>query len=226
MDPEETVPTRIALGRPLDAFNRVPVIELQDGKIAFLPGQSMRDIIAPTEAAFPAGARLEYRIEMGDMYFDGDRGERLGCSLWVIEPDGGRKLLARDFNLYVDFNLAALNLKRAGIPFEVSRVYDGPNGQHLESDITPTLARSRHQLPIAFLVGTSSLWLGALAGFFIRDIWIVTGLGTVAFTVFAIAATRLNVSKRTAFLKLIATLPSYAGGYALAVVCVRHLVGR
>lgn len=106
------------------------------------------------EAAFPDGARLEYRIATGDMYFDGDRSQALGTSLWVIEPDGSRKPLANDFIIYVEFNVAALNLKST----------------------------------ILAVIGISS-----------------------------------STSKRTALLSLVGTLPSYAGGYALAVVFARHL---
>jgi hypothetical protein len=76
------------------------------------------------------------------------------------------------------------------------------------------------------LVGTSSLWLGALAGFFIHNVWTVSVLGTAAFAIFATATLCSSASKRTALLKLIATLPSYAGGYAVAVVCVRYLFGK
>lgn len=199
-------------------WDLVSFLELSGGKIAFTPGQSA----VTTEAAFPPGARLEYHIETGDRYFDGDRGQRLGCSLWVIEPDGTKNLLARDFIL-MDSNAAASTLKSAAIPFRIVRVYDGPNGQHVETDVTPTVSRSRLQLPVALFVGTSSLWLGALTGFFIRNIGSVIAVGTAAFTVLAISVMYSSVSKRTAFLKLIATLPSFAGGYAFAVVCARYI---
>src|SRR6266568_5334546 len=119
MDPKKSDTMRIALGRTQDAFNRVPFIEFHDGNITFQPGQSMRDTFTAAKAAFPPGARLEYRIETGDMYIDGDRGQALGRSLWVIKPDGTRELLVRGFNIYVDFELANLHLKSAGIPFQV-----------------------------------------------------------------------------------------------------------
>ncbi len=226
MDPKKSDTMRIALGRTQDAFNRVPFIEFHDGNITFQPGQSMRDTFTAAKAAFPPGARLEYRIETGDMYIDGDRGQALGRSLWVIKPDGTRELLVRGFNIYVDFELANLHLKSAGIPFQVMKVYEGPEGQHVETDVTPTMARSHRRLSVDVLIGTSSLWLGALAGLFFRDIRYVIAVGAAAFVVFAIATIRSSIPKRTAFLKLLATLPSYAGGYTFAVVCVRYFVGR
>ena len=106
-------------------------------------------------------------------------------------------------------------------------MYDGEKGEHVETDITPTVARQRRLLPVGMiLVGTSSLWLGALAGFFVQDIWTVSALGTAAFTILAVATICSSPSKRTALLKLIATLPSYAGGYAVAVVCCRRFAGK
>lgn len=82
----------------------VPFIILHDGNITFVPSPNTYDT-AVHMAQFPPGARLEYRVETGDMYFDGDRGIALARSLWVGEPDGIKKLLVRDFLLFVDFNL-------------------------------------------------------------------------------------------------------------------------
>jgi len=226
MESKSTSPVRIALGWVHDPWRRGPAIELRDGKITFLPGKSMRDVFPAAEAAFPAGSRLEYRIETGDRYIDGDRGQVLGRSLWVIEPDGTKELLVRGFTIYVQPDVAASNLKRAGIPFRVLKTYDGPNGQHIETDVAVTVARSRLQFRVALILGTSSLWLGALAGFFIRDIGAVVVVGVAAFVALAVAAICTGFSKRTTLINLVAALPTYAAGYALAVVCVRHVVGR
>jgi hypothetical protein len=124
----------------------VPFISLHDGNITFIPSPNSYDTLAVHSTAFPPGGCLEYRVETGDMYFNGDRGQALGRSLWVIEPNGNKKLLVRDFLLFVNFNLAARNLKGVGIPFQVTRVYDGEKGEHVETDITPTVVLPRRWL--------------------------------------------------------------------------------
>ena len=95
----------------------VPFIEIHDGSITFIPGPKTYDTLAVHRAAFPPGARSEYRVETGDMYFDGDRGITLARSLWVIEPDGIKKLLVRDFLLFVppDLDRGILGLSSPGI---------------------------------------------------------------------------------------------------------------
>ena len=86
----------ISLGRS-DPFRRTPSVSVQDGTIKFLPGTGTHGEFDSKEAAFPAGSALEYRVEKGDKYFDGDHGLSLGRTLWVIEPDGSRSLLATGF---------------------------------------------------------------------------------------------------------------------------------
>lgn len=223
MKPKGTNPVCIALGG-YDPWKRFPFIELHNGKVTFLPSKSMCDTFAITEAAFPTGAYLEYRIETGDRYVDGDRGQALGRSLWVVEPDGTRKVLAHGFVLYINLGRAALNLKDSGIPFKVMKVYDGPQGQRVETETT--VNTSHFRLPPALLIGTSSLWLGAVAGIFIRNVWPVVAVGIVAFTVLAIATMHAGASKRLVFFPLISLLPTYAAGYALAVVLARYFMNR
>jgi len=76
--------TPIVLGR-WDPYRRTPSVAVQDGRIRFLPGTGTHGEFDAKEVAFPAGATLEYRVEKGDRYFDGDHGLSLGRTLWVIE---------------------------------------------------------------------------------------------------------------------------------------------
>jgi len=109
--------SRIPLGR-YDPWRRTPFLEIQDGKIRFLPGQGTESQFETTGAAFPPGSRIEYRIQKGDMYFEGDHSQSMGRTLWVIEPSGSKKLLASGFVLYVSLPVASRNLKKCGIPFK------------------------------------------------------------------------------------------------------------
>src|SRR5260370_42625266 len=96
----------ISLGR-WDPYRRTPSVSVRNGRIKFLPGPGTHGDFDLKEAAFPAGATLECRVEKGDMYFDGDHSQSLGRTLWVIEPDGSRSLLATGFVLYMSLTVAA-----------------------------------------------------------------------------------------------------------------------
>jgi hypothetical protein len=215
--------SRITLGR-YDPYRRTPSLEIQGDKIKFLPGQGTQGEFETTAADFPPGSRVEYRIQKGDMFFEGDHSQALGRTLWVIEPNGSRKLLASGFVLYVSLTVAARNLEKRGIPFRVVSFYEGANGEIVETEI-PT-SHSRLRFPVGLLLASSNLWLGVIAGLFIRRVDYLVGIGTVAFIVLAIATVRSAASSRTAFLRIISTLPIYAAGYAVAVVLVRFGAGR
>lgn len=215
--------SRITLGR-YDPWRRTPSLEIQDGEMKFLPGQGTYGEIKTTAAAFPPGSHLEYRIQKGDMYFDGDHSQTLGRALWVIEPNGSRKLLASGFVLYVSLTVAARNLKKCGIPFRVVSFSEGKNGEQVESEISTSQARLR--LPVWLLLTSSNLWLGVIAGLFIHRVGYLIGVGTVAFVVLSIVTVRSAASGRAAFLRIISTLPIYAAGYTVAVVLVRFAAAR
>ena len=106
----------ISLGR-WDPYRRTPSVSVRNGRLKFLPGPGSQGQFDVKEVAFPDGARLEYRVQKGDMYFDGDHSQALGRTLWVIEPDGSRSLLANGFILYMDLTVAARNLGKRGIVF-------------------------------------------------------------------------------------------------------------
>jgi hypothetical protein len=215
--------SRIKLGK-YDPFRRTPSLEIQDGEIKFLPGQWTMGQFETTVAAFPPGARVEYRVQKGDMYFGGDHSLELARTLWVIEPSGSRKLLASGFILYVDLTVAARNLEKRGIPFRAVTFYEGANGESVETEISTP--HSRLRLPVGLLLASSNLWLGVIAGLLVRSVGYLIGIGTVAFLVLAIATVLTAASKRTAFLRVISTLPIYAAGYVMAVVLVRFVAGR
>jgi hypothetical protein len=121
----------ISLGRS-DPFQRTPSLSLRNGRIKFIPGPGTQGQFDVREAAFPAGARLEYRVQKGDMYFDGDRSQSLARTLWVIAPDGSKDLLASGFILYLSLTAAARNLKKHGIPFRAVSSYENKDGEVME----------------------------------------------------------------------------------------------
>jgi hypothetical protein len=213
----------ISLGR-LDPLRRTPSVSVQDGTIKFLPGTGTHGELDIKEAAFPAGATLEYRVEKGDKYCDGDHGLSLGRSLRVIEPDGSRSLLATGFVLYISLKLAAGNLKKHGIPLRAVSFYKGKDGRIVENEIS--ISHSGARSTTTFFLGFSNLWLGIIAGLFVHKLDYLVAIATVAFTVLALARVHSAVSRRTAFLNIISTLPSYAAGYAVAVVFVRFIARR
>jgi hypothetical protein len=195
---------------------------MQDGTLKFLPGRGADDQFEATAAPFPPGSRIEYRIQKGDMYFEGDRSQTLGRTLWAVTADGTQKRLASGFVLYISLAVASRNLGNFGIPFRVVSVYGKPNGDKVETEIP--LSRSRIGFPAALLVGTSNLWLGVIAGLFVREVQYLVGIGLLAVTLIAITRVYSAASHRAAFLHLVSMLPMYAAGYALAVVLARFAV--
>jgi hypothetical protein len=125
----------ISLGR-WDPYRRTPSVAVRNGKIKFLPGPGTQGEFEANEAAFPEGAGLEYRVQKGDMYFDGDHSQALGRTLWVIGPDGSKNLLASGFILYISLTIAARNLKKRGIPFRAVSFYEGKDGQVVDNEIS------------------------------------------------------------------------------------------
>jgi len=158
---------------------------------------------------------------MGDLYFTGDHSLHLNSSLWVIRPDGSRELLAQGFTIYIHRRAAARNLERAGIPFKVVSFYQEPNGNVVENEIK--IARSPLSSASGILLGTSSLWLGALTALLTHDLRYVISIGVVGLCALAIAITKGGSSKRSGLLKVLSIIPSYAGGYGLAVVVIWHM---
>src|ERR1700676_1526851 len=208
----------ISLGR-WDPYRRTPSISLRNGKIEFLPGPGTQGEFDVKETAFPAGARLEYRVQKGDMYFDGDHSQSLGRTLWVIEPDGNRSLLEDGFVLYISLTVAARNLKKSGIPFRAVSFYEREDGQVVEREIS--IPQSGARFTMGLILGLSNLWLGAIAGAFIQSVSQIVALGASAFAVLAIVTLRSAASKRVASLTIASTLITYAAGYMLVVVLVR-----
>ena len=158
---------------------------------------------------------------MGDLYFSGDHSLHLSSALWVIRPDGIRELLAQGYTLYIHPRAAARNLERAGIPFKVVSFYQEPNGHEAENEIEIT--RSRLRPASVILLGTSSIWLGAITALLTHDLRYVISVGVVGLCALAIAITKGGSSNRSGLLKIVSIIPSYAGGYVLAVVVTRHL---
>jgi len=213
-------PVVVPLG-PFDPFKRVPSLSFQDGKVTFIPGRGSSEF-ATTQTQFPAGSRIERRSEMGDLYVTGDHSLHLASSLWVIRPDGSKELLAQGFTVYVHRRVAARNLEHAGIPFKIVNFYREPNGHIVENEIK--IASSPLRSAPAIVLGMSSIWLGVLAALLTNDLRYLICIGAVGFCFLAIVMTKGDSSKRSALLKVLSVIPSYAGGYAFAVVVVRHML--
>jgi hypothetical protein len=211
----------ISLGR-WDPYRRTPSVSLRNGKIKFFPGPGTQGEFAVKEAAFPAGARLDYRAQKGDMYFDDDHSQSLGRTLWVIEPDGSRTLLADGFVLYISLAVAARNLRKRGIPFRAVSFYEGKDRQVVEREIS--IAQSGTRFTTGLILGLSNFWLGAIAGAFLHSVSQIAALGAFAFAVLAIITLRSAAPKRVASLTIASTLITYAAGYLVAVVLVRSML--
>lgn len=209
-------------------WDDITYIELRDGAVTYMPSRKMRRQGWPAaKAAFPVGSGLECHIATGDRYFTGDHGQRLLTSLWTIRPDGTRHRLLNDG---VDLNLRTTtsNLRRSGIPFTVIKVYDGQEGEHTETDITAQYvqASSRSRTPISILLGTSSLWLGAVAAALTHNVLSVVAIGVLGFATVVTVTLRSKAAKSSALVHVASALPSYAAGYALAVVAVWYIFKR
>ncbi len=210
-----------SLGR-WDPYQRSPLLSLRNGTIKFIPGKGTQGAFEAKEAAFPSGARLEYRVQKGDMYFDGDHSQSLGRTLWVVAPDGSKNMLASGFILYMSLPVAARNLRKLGILFRAVSFYEGKDGQVIEHEIS--IPQSGAQSTMAFFLGLSNLWLGAIAGAFIHSLSQIIALGAFAFAILAIVTLRSAGSKRVASLAVTSTLITYAAGYLVVVVLVRSVL--
>jgi hypothetical protein len=213
----------ISLGR-WDPAERTPSLSLRNGTIKFIPGRGTQGEFDVRETAFPSGARLEYRVQKGDMYFDGDHSQSLGRTLWVIAPDGSKNLLASGFILYMSLAVAARNLKKHRIPFRAVSFYEGKDGQVVEEEIL--IPQSGARFTTALFLGLSNLWLGAIAGAFIHSSSQIIALGAFAFAILALMTLRSAASKRVAAVAVASTLITYAAGYMVAVVLVRSVLSR
>ncbi len=213
-------------------WDRVTFLEFRDERIALVPSRKMRGLGYTTaEAPFPLGARLECHIETGDRYFSGDHGQFLQRSLWVVEPTGA-KWRVRDFSVELNYRIVAANLQNAGIPFRIVKVYDGEKGEHMETDVTVERIQASTKAGkkglVIGLIGTSGLWLGALAGALVHNGRYVIAIGVLGYAAIAIATIAIptKIARRTALIQLVTLIPSYAGGYAVMAILVRHMFHR
>ena len=211
-------------------WDRVTFLEFQNGKIALVPSRKMRGLgYTAAEVPFPPGSTLEYRVETGDMYFTGDHGIALRWTLWVVDPRGKRWQL-REFADEFRVQVAAAYLRNAGIPFRIIKAYDGQEGEHTETDITveriqaSTKAWKRNLA--AILMGTSSLWLGAITGALVQNWEYVVAIGVTGYTVIAILTVLSKTSKRTVLIQIISSIFTYAAGYAVVFFTTRHIFHR
>jgi hypothetical protein len=212
-------PYAISLGS-WNPFRVTPSLMIGNGKIKFIPGTGAQGEFPVKEAAFPPGSRLEYRVQKGDMYLDGDHSQSLGRTLWVIAPDGSKNLLASGFTLYMSLTVAARNLTKRGILFRAVSFYEDKDGQVVERELS--ISQSRTRSAILLFLGLSNLWLGAIAGAFIHSWSHIIALGVFAFAILVVVRLRFATSKRVALISIATVLVSYAVGYFVAVVLVRE----
>jgi len=210
----------ISLGR-WDPYRRTLSVSLRGGSIRFLPGRGTQGQFEVKDAAFPAGARLEYRVQKGDMYFDGDHSQALGRTLWVIGPDGSKSLLASGFVLYMSLTVAARNLKERGIPFRAVSFYEAKDGQVVEKEIT--IPRSGARFALGLALASSNLWLGLIAGLFVHAAAYLVAIGIIPFSLLAIATLRTAANRKSALVNIFSAAPTYAAVYIFAIVLVRFV---
>jgi hypothetical protein len=211
--------------RGKDDWDRCSYLEIQGGSIKFVPSRAERHRgVSSAQALFPEGATLEYQRETGDQYFTRDHGQYLGGSLWIVAQSGAKQKL---FDLFGIFSRTMLlNLNQSGIPCKAVNIYNDQDGEHTETDITPQYAASARRRGSRFwgvLLGTSSMWLGVIAAILVRNGGYVIGIGVLGYIVFAAIQMRWSPSKRSAVVRLLATVPSFAGGYAFAVIAVWYI---
>ena len=156
------------------------------------------------------------------MYFDGDHSQALGRTLWVIEPDGSRNLLASGFVLYMDLTVAARNLEKRGIVFRAVSFYEGKDGQAVETELS--IAKSGLRFMAGLLLGFSNVWLGLIAGLFIRSVSYIVGVGVLGFAIVALTTFRSAAPKRAASVTIAWTSMTYSAGYVVSVVLARWVV--
>ena len=204
---------------------------MHEGRIAFLPSQRMHQIAGDVrvEAPFPVGSRLECHIDTADLYVTGDNGMVLQRSLWAARPDGTKQQLV---GRTTELNLMRMtsNLSDAGIPFRVVKIYDGMEREHTETDVTGDYSSTsgktwKHGL-VAFLEGTSSLWLGLVAGILVHKVAPAIAIGVAGCVFLGVVRLRTSMSKRSALIQVATVLPSYAAGYAFAVIAVWYIFKR
>jgi hypothetical protein len=203
-----------------DLYRRTPSLLLGNGTIKFIPGKGARGESDVRDAEFPSGSTLEYGVQMGDMFFDGDHSQALGASLWVIAPDGSKKLLASGYNLYMRLSVTARNLKKRGVPFRAVSFYQAKDGQDVEQELS--IPQSGTRFPVLLFLGLSNLWLGAIAGALIHSWTYIIAVGAFAFAILAVIRLRVAPSKRVALISVASALVSYAAGYFVVVVLVRE----
>jgi hypothetical protein len=210
-------------------WDRTPHLELRDGRIKFVPSRRM-DFAGCTanEMSFPVGSRLEYHVEISDGYLRGDHAQVMGGSLWVKPPVGMKRQLV-DCGGHLNVRTAQANVSNSGITFTVIKVYDGMEGEHTETDVTADYvrdsAKARSVMPINIVVGTSSLWLGAIAGALFHNTGYVIAIGILGYTAVAITAAAIGrkTGKRIPLIGLATVIPTYGAGYAAMAVIARYL---
>lgn len=211
-------------------WERVAYLETAGGRIRFVPDPRMRSMgYRPAEAPFSTESRLEYRIETGDRYFTRDHAQVLATSLWVVESTGGKCMLLNNA-AFLNLRISITNLTDAAIPFEVVKTYNGQEGEHNESNVTAEyLQRSRKKIlgirpVISALIGTSSVWLGALAGALVKNGTYVVVIGLLGYSSITVLSLVSNRSKRSALVQLASLLPTYAAGYAVTALILRYAI--
>jgi len=208
-----------------DDWDRNSYLEIQGGSIKFVPSREKSRLgYSSAQAPFPEGATLEYQRETGDHFFTGDHGDYVGGSLWVVGRSGAKRKLLDPIGVFARTML--LNLNHVGIPCRAINIYNGQDGEHTETDITAQYTESARCKGSPFwgvLLGTSSMWLGGIAAILVRNSGYVIGIGVLGYIVFAAIQVRRSPSKRSAVVGLLETIPSYAGGYAFAVIAVWYI---
>jgi hypothetical protein len=122
----------------------------------------------------------------------------------------------------MDLTVAARNLEKRGIVFRAVSFYKGKDGQAVETELSIT--KSGLRFMAGLLLGFSNVWLGLMAGLFIRSVSYIVGVGVLGFAIVAITAFRSAASKRAASVTITWTSITYSAGYVVSMVLARWFV--
>jgi hypothetical protein len=143
-----------------------------------------------------------------------------------VARSGAKQKLLDSIGIGIFARTMLLNLNQAGIPFRAVNIYNGQGGEHRETDITAEYAESPRRKSSRFwaiLLGTSSMWLGVIAASLVHNSRYVIGIGVLGYIAVAAIQMLWSPSKRSMGVDLLTAIPSFAGGYAIAVIAVWYI---
>jgi hypothetical protein len=201
-------------------WSTVPFLDLDGERMRIRAAGRFNPGKAPVEVPFPRGSHLEYHNQYGDLVFDNDGGQHLGYVLKVIRSDRTKSSIEMGYITGIQPNVAAENLQKHGIGFHLIRDYDGQHGEHSETELTAQSSAGKYP-GLQLLLGTSSIWLGFIAGWFVRSLGITILIGVTGFVLVTLFLLLTSNSRRATVVHLLLAIPSYGLTYAAVTFALR-----